>query len=104
MQQEVEAGFHIMEINGVGAAELSMAKTQKCITESKVLKAVLVRIDRGNPTQALRLGRPATEWEAGSEPKMAEKWPAKWPAAIFWGGVPNWPKNGRANSRTAKIW
>ena len=32
-----------------------------------------------------------------------QNWSAKWPAAIF-RGVPNWPKNGRANSRTAKIW
>ena len=34
----------------------------------------------------LRLGWPATEWESGTKPKMAEKRPAKWPAAIFLGG------------------
>ena len=28
---------------------------------------------------SLRLGWPATEWETSPEPKMAEKWPAKWP-------------------------
>ena len=31
-------------------------------------------------------GWPVTGWETGPEPKMAEKWPAKWPAAISWGG------------------
>ena len=38
----------------------------------------------------LRLGWPATEWETGPGPKMAEKWPA----AIFWGGpkmAEKWP-------------
>ena len=34
----------------------------------------------------LRLGWPAREWETGPEPKLAEKWLAKWPAAIFLGG------------------
>ena len=44
--------------------------------------------------QTLRLGWPATEWETGQEPKMAEKWPAKWPAAISRGGpkmAGKWP-------------
>ena len=42
----------------------------------------------------LRLGWPATEWETGPEPKMAEKWP-------LW-GVPKWPTNGRENGWTAE--
>ena len=45
-------------------------------------------------TILLRLGWPATEWETGPEPKMAEKWPAKWPAAILGGGpkmAEKWP-------------
>ena len=32
---------------------------------------------------------PATEWETGPEPRMAEKWLAKWPAAISQGGSQN---------------
>ena len=46
---------------------------------------------------SLRFGWPATEWETGPEPNMAEKFSAKWPAAIFRGagGFPKWPKMAR---------
>ena len=38
----------------------------------------------------LRLGWPATDWETGPEPKMAEKWPAKMASDPQWGRVPKW--------------
>ena len=41
------------------------------------------------------------KWEMGPELEMAEKWLAKWPAAIFRGRAPKWMKNGRANGRIA---
>ena len=47
----------------------------------------------------LRHGWPATEWETGPEPKMAEKRPVKWPAAIFQG---RWRKIGQTNGRTGR--
>ena len=52
--------------------------------------------------QELRLGWPDTECETGPEPKMVERSPAKWPAAISRGGVPKWPKNGRAKGRIGR--